>query len=145
MVFLSTFLCAPSQRPEPGTVRKLLNGTTEYAETGDVHAEPLQIQALVCRPIIVLFHVHACTCIVRTGVNYGNHVVHVCRERAKESGDRKRGQERRERKETQVMVLGTGVNYVNHVVHVCRERERERRSREIEREDRRGERERDTG
>ncbi len=49
-IFLSTFLSAPSQRPEPATVRKLLNGTTEYAETGDVHAEPLEIQALVCRP-----------------------------------------------------------------------------------------------
>ena len=57
-VFLSTFLSAPSQRPEPGTVGKLLNGTTEYAETGDVHAEPLEIQALVCRPKLHAIDIH---------------------------------------------------------------------------------------
>ncbi len=49
-VFLSTFLSAPSQRPEPGTIRNLLNRTTECAETVDVHAEQLEIQASVCRP-----------------------------------------------------------------------------------------------
>ena len=54
-VFLSASLCAPSQRPELGTIPKLFNGTTEYAKTGDVHMEPPEIQASVFRPIIVLF------------------------------------------------------------------------------------------
>lgn len=34
-----------SQQPATGTVRKLLNGTTEFAKTGDVRTEPPEIQA----------------------------------------------------------------------------------------------------
>ncbi len=38
-------MCAPSQPPESTTIRKLLNRTTEYARTGAVHAQTLEIEA----------------------------------------------------------------------------------------------------
>ena len=48
-VFLSTFLFAPPELHETGTVLKHWNRATEYVKTGYVHDLVSEIYALVCR------------------------------------------------------------------------------------------------
>ena len=54
-VYLSTFLSAPLQQSETGTIRKRFKSTTEYVKTVGEGLVPAEKRALVCGPNIGTF------------------------------------------------------------------------------------------